>query len=118
MNAYFLALTSVLFSVAAQFALKRGAVELYPSAPSSEVAVLFTTLLKPWVIVGLGLYAASALVWISVLSRWDVSKAYPLVGFGFIVTLLVGAFLGESIGWYRITGVVLISIGVCLVGAS
>jgi drug/metabolite transporter (DMT)-like permease len=67
---------------------------------------------------GLVLYVASAGVWLGVLSRWEVSKAYPLVGLGFVLTLGVGWALGEQVGALRVAGVVLIAAGVVLVSQS
>ena len=58
------------------------------------------------------------MVWLKVLSTWDVSKAYPLVGLGFGLTVLVGMALGESITTYRVLGVLLICEGVWLVANS
>ena len=104
-----LALTSILLSVAAQFTLKagmRGGLGL-PEA-----------LLQPLVIAGLALYVLSALCWLGVLGRWDVSKAYPLVGLGFVMSALVGQWLGEPVGIARWSGVFLIVCGVVLVSRS
>ena len=110
MNPAALAVVSVLLSVAAQFALKAGM--------KAHVASAWLALLQPMVLLGLALYGASALVWLSVLARWDVSKAYPLVGFGFALTAVVGYFIGEELNASRWTGVALICLGVALVGRS
>lgn len=110
MNAGALAVISVLLSVAAQFALKAG-VKSHPAA-----GWLFV--LQPMVLLGLALYGLGAIVWLSVLSRWDVSKAYPLVGMGFVLTAIVGFFIGEELSAPRWAGVALICLGVALVGRS
>ena len=46
------------------------------------------------VIGGFGLYCLGALVWLVVLARADVSYAYPFLGLGFILTMLVGWCVG------------------------
>lgn len=112
-----LALASILLSVAAQFVLKHG-VATRADAPVSGAAGWLAMLLEPAVIAGLGLYALGAVVWLQVLSQWDVSRAYPLVGFGFVLTAAVGYLLGEQIGLQRLAGVALICTGVLLVGRS
>jgi drug/metabolite transporter (DMT)-like permease len=75
-------------------------------------------LLNPFVLGGFLLYGIGALVWLEVLSHWDVSKAYPLVGLGFGLSLVIGIALGEHVTTLRTIGVVLICIGVFLVGRS
>lgn len=121
MKTFILALSSVLLSVAAQFCLKAGmssetakTLTLEVSNPGKLLGLLF----QPSILLGLALYASSAVVWLLVLANWDVSKAYPLVGMGFALTLLVGAFMGDAITAGRVAGVVLICSGVLLVARS
>ena len=48
-----------------------------------------------------------------------LSMAYPFVGLGFVMTMLLGwAFLNEDIGLLRIVGTLLIVAGVVLVSRS
>lgn len=115
------ALLSILLSVAAQFTLKAGM-----SSESVRLALAQPLGLRSaWDILGNGLvfsgfalYALGAVVWLAVLAQWDVSKAYPLVGLGFVFTLLVGLAQGEQIGLARAAGVLLIAFGVFLVSRS
>ena len=57
---------------------------------------------------GFLLYGLGAVVWLGVLSRWDVSKAYPLVGLGFAFTVAIGLMTGEHVTLSRMAGVALI----------
>jgi drug/metabolite transporter (DMT)-like permease len=115
------ALSSIAMSVGAQFALKRGM-----SGPAAQALAsggldwraYLGILLNPYVVLGLGLYALGAVVWLSVLARWDVSKAYPLVGLGFAMTLFVGLLAGETVTLQRGLGVAAICVGVWLVSQS
>lgn len=111
MRTVLLALASILLSVGAQFALKTG-------ARACAGCSTWMMALQPMVVLGLGLYALSAIVWLSVLARWDVSKAYPMVGFGFAISVAVGAALGEPVPLARWAGVALICGGVLLIGRS
>jgi drug/metabolite transporter (DMT)-like permease len=71
------------------------------------------------VVGGLALYFGSALVWLLVLSRLDVSLAYPFVGLGFIITMLLAWLVrGETLSVARICGTLLIAFGVLVVGRS
>ena len=78
----------------------------------------FEILTNKFVFAGFALYGIGAIVWLGVLSRWDVSKAYPLVGLGFALTAIVGALLGEQVTLQRFLGVALICAGVFVVGRS
>ncbi len=71
-----------------------------------------------YILGGFLLYGLGATIWLTVLSRWDVSKAYPLVGLGFVLTAGIGFLAGESVTTIRLVGVLLICAGVALVGQS
>jgi len=75
-------------------------------------------LTNAFVLTGLLLYALGAVVWLAVLSKWDVSKAYPLVGFGFALTVMIGWLIGEAVTTLRVIGVVLICAGVWVVART
>lgn len=75
-------------------------------------------LLQPKVLLGFALYGLGAVVWLSVLSRWEVSKAYPLVGLGFALSAWVGHWTGEQISYERLAGILLICAGVALVSRT
>jgi len=110
-----LAFISIMLSVAAQFALKAG---MTATASAKADAILSRVVVNQWIWLGFAAYGLGALVWLSVLSRWDVSKAYPLVGGGFAVTLVVGYFLGENVTPTRMIGVAVICVGIALVSNS
>lgn len=117
MKTLLFAVVSIALSVAAQFLLKAGMMSesaktfLAQKSPSGFFNVLF----NKYLFTGLVLYCVAAVVWLAVLSKWDVSKAYPLLGLGFVVTAIVGHLLGEQVTAYRLLGVVLIGAGVVLV---
>lgn len=65
---------------------------------------------------GLFCYGLSMVFWLFVLSRLELSKAYPMVSLGYVFTLILGYFyLGESINTYKIIGVFFIIIGVMFI---
>jgi drug/metabolite transporter (DMT)-like permease len=70
------------------------------------------------VIGGIALYVISVAFWVWVLSKTDVSQAYPLVSLSFLLTTVFAyLFLGDSLGASRIIGTVLVLAGVYLVRA-
>ena len=115
-NPIWAALASILMSVMAQFALKRGMA--VPVGAALEPRSLLAIASNKYILIGLLLYALGAVVWLSVLARWDVSKAYPLVGLGFVLTAIVGFVLGEAVSGQRALGVATICVGVWLVART
>lgn len=121
MQTIFIAITSIVLSVLAQFFLKTGMSSLVVKVALAEpmsVEIAFKVLTNKYVFLGFSLYGIGAVVWLGVLSRWDVSKAYPMVGLGFVLTAVVGSMMGEHITVVRMLGIGLICTGVLLVGQS
>lgn len=116
MNPLPVALCSIALSVAAQFALKAGMAGA--AARTDGASALPGLLLDRYVMLGFALYGLGALVWLSVLARWDVSKAYPLVGLGFALTVAIGWLRGEEVSMLRLAGVGLVCAGVACIGRS
>ena len=121
MNTFALALLGIALSTAAQFSLKAGMSTTAVKAILAHPFTLRTGLTiftDKYILGGLALYGLGAVVWLGVLSRWDVSKAYPLVGLGFVFTIAIGLMIGEQVTLPRILGVLLICSGVVLIGRT
>lgn len=120
MNTYLimLILISVLLSSFAQIVLKLGMsnpLVLSAIAADSNVNIIKTIVTNLHVIGGLTLYFASAAVWLLVLAKVDVSFAYPFVGLGFVVTMLLAFFInGEVLSTAKIVGTLCIALGVAI----
>lgn len=111
-----LILMSVTMSAIAQLLLKLGVQKVQND---SVVMTGITYLTSPFVVGGLALYGLGAFVWLFVLSHVELSAAYPFVGIGFILTMLIGAFaLGEAVSTTRIAGTLLIAAGCVCVARS
>jgi drug/metabolite transporter (DMT)-like permease len=127
MPVFAIAVISILFSVLAQIALKSGmsqpgiraAMAPAVGGDSSTLRVLLAAAQEPMVWLGFALYGLGALIWLLVLAKWDLSKAYPLVGMGFLLTMASSALmLGERLAWDRVLGTLLVLAGVLLVVRS
>jgi drug/metabolite transporter (DMT)-like permease len=120
MSTFLLALTSILLSVSAQFCLKMGMSSMAADAkPASSLAQVALSLISNWfILAGFLLYGLGAVVWLGVLSKWDVSKAYPMVGLGFALTAILGLYLGEGVSLARFGGVLMICAGVWVVSQT
>lgn len=118
---FILIIASVSLSALAQITLKLGMSDKATQSHQSQdwLAYLFTAFSNKFVILGLGLYGFGAVLWLLVLAKLDVTYAYPFVGIGFILTMLLGYFfLGESLTLTRIMGTLLVVSGVMLISRS
>ncbi|MBD8544342.1 EamA family transporter [Oxalobacteraceae sp. CFBP 13708] len=117
-STFILIFSSVLISALAQIALKQGMSSSTVSAALGQGTASTITAIatNPYVIGGLSLYALGAVLWLFVLSRVDVSVAYPFVAFGFIVTMgLAIVLLGEPLQPLRVAGTLLVVAGAVLI---
>jgi len=124
MNIYLLGLivVSVACSAFAQMALKTGmsdAAVQAALAAQNWPELVWRSLINVYTVSGLGLYGLSVMMWLLVLARIDVSVAYPFVGLGFILTMVLGAvLLHEPVGLMRVVGTLLVAVGVVLISRS
>lgn len=119
---FILVLFSVTLSSGAQLLLKAGMTnEAVQRALASGrgLAIIPSIAASPPIFAGLATFALSVLTWLFVLSKVEVSQAYPAVAFGIVVTALGGYFLfGEALNSIRILGITIVIIGVAVVAAS
>jgi drug/metabolite transporter (DMT)-like permease len=114
-------LITVFMSACAQLLLKLGVTAAIGAGHSFNNGLngIIQILLSPLIIIGILIYGSSVLVWIWVLSRVELSVAYPFVGLSFVFTLLFGALiLGEGMSITKILGTVMITAGCVLVANS
>jgi dolichol-phosphate mannosyltransferase len=97
-----------------------GRLLLRPGVISAAAAPFPNTLpsvaVNPTMVAGLGLYALAAVLWLVVLSRLDLTVAYPLGAFGYVIFVLLAGAYGEHISPLKWGGVIFIVLGVLLVG--
>jgi drug/metabolite transporter (DMT)-like permease len=89
-------------------------------APATRVSgMVGRTASNPWVIAGVVLQAGFFFMYLTLLSRADVSKILPLTAFDYIVVaLLAQHFLDEPVTTGRWSGIACIVIGVFLVSRT
>lgn len=121
MTIFYLAILCVAMSVAAQFLFKAGLSDVefqFALSTWEGVRSVVSMCTNPFIVGGFVLYGLGAIAWLGVLSQWDVSKAYPIVGLGFVFTLAIGWCIGEQVTLTRAVGVVFVCAGVAIVGRS
>jgi drug/metabolite transporter (DMT)-like permease len=114
-------LATVTASACAQLALKLGmsSPAIKAAIPQGAQGIFLAVATSPLVLVGLSIYGLSVGVWLWVLSKVDLSLAYPFVGVSFIMVMLFGVFLlNEAVTPLRMVGTILIAVGCVLVARS
>ncbi len=78
-----------------------------------------TLLLNPYLILGLILFVLSAMLWLLVLSKAELSYAYPSLSISYVLTAVASWLLfNESLNSLRILGITIICIGVIALSRS
>lgn len=119
---FLLILISVMLSALAQLMFKLGMSRnhiqhILTRRISLETA--WTVASNPEVIGGICLYVLSTTLWLLVLSKVNVSVAYPFAGLGFILIVIFGWLIfHEPVSISRITGTTFIALGIYLVSKS
>ncbi|MBA2655044.1 MAG: EamA family transporter [Gammaproteobacteria bacterium] len=74
---------------------------------------------NPYILIGLFSYVISVGTWLLVLSRVDVSYAYPMISLGYVLNAVTAYYLfDETLSISRMMGIFVILCGVYLVARS
>ena len=112
---FFLILASVTLNAIAQLFVKKGMTIIgkIDLSISSIGALIPQLVVNGYIIGGMLSYVISIFVWFVVLSRVQVSYAYPFLSIGYIITAVAAYFfLGESLSIYKIAGIMIICAGI------
>lgn len=117
MSNLFTIILSVLLGSIGQVVLKIGANKL--GSFSLAFNTIFSDIIRiikvPEIIIGLFFFGSSFLLWIKVLTKSDLSYAYPMVSLGYINVVILSYFLfNEQFTTMKVLGVALIVIGVVI----
>jgi len=113
MTVLLLILVNILLSVGGQLLLKAGMNRVGSFQFTSLVPFFKQVFLSYYIWGGLVLYGLGMVVWLVLLSKVDLSFAYPMLSLGYILILFTSwYFLGEQVTFYRSLGVFLIILGV------
>ncbi|MBU0580678.1 MAG: EamA family transporter [Candidatus Margulisbacteria bacterium] len=120
MKMVILVLVPVFIGVVGQLFLKQGMLQIGEfSLRSGLVAQFVKIFINPNVLVGFFFYFLSSILWLIVLSRIELSFAYPLLSVGYILILVASwFFFKENVNLIRWSGVIVICFGVYLISRS
>lgn len=116
-----LILFAVFLNTSAQLALKAGmsAFGHFDFNLSNLWSIGLNAAINPFIAIGLACYVISVGVWLLVLSRVDVSVAYPMTSLAFVANAIAAYYLfHEHITVMRLTGIFIILAGVFIVARS
>jgi len=108
-----LGLVAMVLVSAGQTSLKAGLNQMGGFKLADGLTGLSKLLRTPWIIAGFVCYGLSSILWLEVLSKLDLSLAFPMVSLTYVFALLIGRyFFQETIGWDRMVGVGFILFGI------
>jgi multidrug transporter EmrE-like cation transporter len=117
---FLMILVCVLLGVVGQLMLKHG---MSSGEEVDEVSEVLPRLLRaatnPLVIAGFGAYFVSAALWLIVLTRTELSYAYPMLAMGYIcVVFLSRVLFHEAVTPTRFLGTIVVAVGVWLISRT
>jgi drug/metabolite transporter (DMT)-like permease len=116
-------LLMILFSVGTgsvgQLVMKHGMNSIGRIHAGEVLQKLPAAFLNPYVLGGFALYGISALMWMVILSRVNLSFAYPMVSVGYVFVVVSSRyFFHEPVTPLRLVGTLVICFGVFLISRS
>lgn len=114
-------LFTVLTNAAAQLMLKQGMLSLGPVSFTADtmMARIFQILFNPWVFAGLTTFVISMASHLYVLSKVELSFAYPFLSLAYVAVAVFAYFVfREDLNAWRIAGIAFICVGTVLIAQS
>ncbi len=120
-NRFLLIFTPITIAAAGQLILKIGMnnIGMIDLKKTGIINYFIKILQSPVVLIGLLFYGASALLWLIVLSKEELSFVYPLVAFSYVITVILSMFiLKEAMPLLRWLGLLVICLGIFLIAKT
>lgn len=114
-----LILSSVLLNCFAQVFMRKGMLAVGNVDVSTILNSAFAMMTNLWLWLAMVCYGVSIVLWMVVLSKVEVSYAYPFLSIGYVVAAVIGyCFFAEALTVTRVAGIAVICIGVFLISRS
>jgi len=114
-------LFTVMTNAAAQLMLKQGMMALGPLSFEgvNPIVKLLQIVFSPWVFFGLCVFVISMASHLYVLSKVELSFAYPFLSLAYVAVAVFAYFVfREDLNAYRIAGIAFICVGTVLIAQS
>jgi multidrug transporter EmrE-like cation transporter len=111
--------SSILLAVPGQLLIKVGLNKMPTFSDIGILPFLLKAFTSIHVLAGLSLYFTSAIIWVMVLSKVQLSVAYPMLAFGYVLIVLFSfLILKEPITISKIVSIILIVIAIILLARN
>ena len=114
-------LFTVFTNAAAQVMLKQGMSSMGALGDASDAIIIrvFQVIFNPWVFVGLATFVISMASHLYVLSKVELSFAYPFLSLAYVAVAIFAYFVfQEDLNAWRIAGIAFICVGTVLIAQS
>ena len=116
---FLLLFVSISLAIVGQLLMKQGMMIFGKFPVTSLFSNIIPMVFQPFVFMGIVTFGISSIFWLVVLSRIELSLAYPLVSVAYIVVALFSYFVfKENVSMIRWIGILTICLGVYLVSRS
>jgi drug/metabolite transporter (DMT)-like permease len=114
---FVITVVAIIFGSIGQLMIKMGLTSFCAKYGNLSVANIWGRILPlavtPHIIAAIISFVISAAFWMVVMSKRDLSQIYPFIALSYIfIAILAHAFLNETIGGWRIAGILIIVAGV------
>ncbi|HEY8910041.1 MAG TPA: EamA family transporter [Desulfosporosinus sp.] len=111
------ALVSIVLGATGQFLFRLGMLHYGKVTVTGIWRQLGSIILTPTIFLGFSCFGISSILWLVVISRWELSYAYPLVALGYVLAILYGTLLlHETLTLPKLLGSFLILAGISVLG--
>ncbi|WP_407307258.1 EamA family transporter [Desulfosporosinus sp. SB140] len=111
------ALGSIMLGATGQFLFRLGMLTYGKVTVTGIWGQLGAIIFTPAIFAGFVCFGLSSFLWLVVISRWELSYAYPLVALGYVLAIFYGTcLLHEHLTFPKILGSVLILAGISVFG--
>ncbi len=84
-----------------------------PEPLMEKLLFLLKLFLDPWLLSGFAAAFVASLFWMAVMTKFELSFAYPFMSLSFLLVFLLSIWLlGESFTWGKAFGLMLILVGI------
>ena len=117
MRPLLVALFSIMLGATGQFLFRLGMVRYGSVSVTGIWRQLGRVLMTPAIFLGFMCFGISSILWLVVISRWELSYAYPLLASGYVIAILYGTLLlHENLSLPKLLGCCLIMAGISVLG--
>lgn len=121
MNGYLYIFSTIVFTVFGQLVLK-WRISKYGELPilmNEKLVYLAKLFLDPFLVSGLASAFIASIFWLAVLTKFEISYAYPFMSMAFVLVLLFSVFMfKETLTIQKVIGMVFIVLGIVITSRS